>query len=180
MPNPQKAVFIDRDGTLIEEVNYLSRVEDMRSFPFAGEALRMLKDAGYLLFVITNQSGIGREILRESDMHSIHDEIRRLYPDMIDAFYFCPHLPCDGCSCRKPGLGMVEEAVNDRSIDLRNSWIVGDKSIDIETGFNAGTRTAMVKTGYGRAHSKSLDRQPDILGEDLLEVANAIVAATNR
>ena len=88
---------------------------------------------------------------------------------MIDAFYFCPHLPCDGCTCRKPNVGMIKTAVGDFGIDLSASWTIGDKNIDVEVGRNAGTRTALVMTGYGRSHANGLNVQPDVLAEDLLD-----------
>ena len=166
---PQKAAFIDRDGTLIEEVNFLSKVEDLRVFPYTFEALKRLKDAGFLVIVVTNQSGIGRGIYDEDDMHAIHDAMQLQLDNMIDAFYFCPHLPCDGCSCRKPDLGMIESARADFPIDLPASWMIGDKKIDVETGRNAGMRSAMVMTGYGQAHSQLLETKPDVLAETLLD-----------
>lgn len=171
MENTQlrKAVFLDRDGTLIEEVNFLSSVEDLRVFPYTFEAVKLLKDAGFLVIVVTNQSGIGRGIYDEAAMNAIHDELQTQLEGMIDAFYFCPHLPCDGCSCRKPSLGMLESAVQDFSIDLANSWMIGDKKIDVETGRNAGSRTALVMTGYGRSHAPQLDATPDVLAENLLD-----------
>src|SRR5437016_2209178 len=98
------AIFLDQDGTLIEEVNYLHRPEDMRIFAFTAEALRSLKSAGYLLVVATNQSGIGRGIYSEDDMNKVHGAIQAQLGGIIDGFYHCPHLPCDGCECRKPGL----------------------------------------------------------------------------
>lgn len=163
------AAFIDRDGTLIEEVNFLSNVEDLRIFPYTGEALRLLKDAGFLVIVVTNQSGIGRGIYDEAAMHEIHRAMEAELSGLIDAFYFCPHLPCDACSCRKPGLGMIENAQRDFEIDIAGSWMIGDKRIDVETGKNAGTNTAMVMTGYGRTHAKQLDGlTPDVLADDLL------------
>src|SRR5262245_46899753 len=117
------AAFIDRDGTLIEEVNFLSRVEDLRLFPYTHESVRRLKDAGYFVIIVTNQSGIGRDIFDEASMHAIHDEIQVQLDGMIDAFYFCPHLPCDGCACRKPGTGMIDAALKDFDIDLTRSWM---------------------------------------------------------
>jgi D-glycero-D-manno-heptose 1,7-bisphosphate phosphatase len=166
----RKAAFLDRDGTLVEEVNFLSNVEDLRVFPFTLEAIRRLKDAGFLVIVVTNQSGIGRGIYDEKEMNAIHDAMQSQLDGMIDAFYFCPHLPCDGCLCRKPKLGMIESAMRDFSIDLAGSWMIGDKKIDIETGRSAGTRTAMVMTGYGRTHAKQLnDATPDVLAENLLD-----------
>ena len=161
----KKAAFLDRDGTLVEEVNFLSNVEDLRLFPFTFESVKRLKDAGFLVIVVTNQSGIGRGIYDEAAMNAIHDEIQSRLDGMIDAFYFCPHLPCDACACRKPKLGMLESAMKDFAIDIQNSWMIGDKKIDVETGRNAGTRTAMVMTGYGRAHSNQLDLAPRALNK---------------
>jgi D-glycero-D-manno-heptose 1,7-bisphosphate phosphatase len=169
------AIFVDRDGTLIEEVNYLSRVEDLRLFPFTSEAARLFKEGGYLVIVVTNQSGIGRNIYSEDAMHAIHAEIQTKLGGAIDGFYYCPHLPCDGCDCRKPGLGMIEAACRDMEIDLSSSWIVGDKTIDVETGQNAGIRTAFVLTGYGEKHRSHLRRLPDIIADDLLDAAQKMI-----
>lgn len=169
------AAFIDRDGTLIEEVNFLSCVDDLKLFDYTLEAINLLKDRGFLIIVVTNQSGIGRKIYNEAAMHSIHQELQRQLFESIDAFYFCPHLPDEGCKCRKPNLGMIEAACVDFAIDLENSWIIGDKKIDIGTGFNAGAKTALVKTGYGREHAKNLERQPDIVAENLLEAVKRLL-----
>jgi len=168
----RKAVFIDRDGTLVEEVNFLSRLEDLRLFSYAAEAIRLLKDDGFLIVVVTNQSGIGRRIFEESAMHAIHAQIQ--FDLTLDAFYFCPHLPTDGCRCRKPNTGMIEQASKDLAIDLENSWMVGDKTIDVETGFNAGIKTALVLTGYGQKAAKQLKRKPDVIAENLLEAVKSI------
>lgn len=173
--NSKPTVFLDRDGTLVEEVNYLSRVEDLRLFPFTAEALRIVREHGFLAVVVTNQSGIGRGIYDEAAMHSIHEQMQIELSDAIDGFYFCPHLPCDGCTCRKPGIGMIESAMNDLSIDLSNSWMIGDKISDIETGFNAGIKTALVRTGYGQQHSSKLEQRPDIIADDLLAAVSELV-----
>ncbi|MGH7784696.1 MAG: D-glycero-alpha-D-manno-heptose-1,7-bisphosphate 7-phosphatase, partial [Candidatus Binatia bacterium] len=165
----KKAVFIDRDGTLIEEVNFLSRVQDLQFFPFTDEAVTTLKNAGYLVIVVTNQSGIGRGLYTEADMHAVHAEIQRRLSSVVDKFYFCPHLPDEGCRCRKPKLGMIEDACADFDIDLANSWMIGDKDLDIKTGLNAEMRTARVLTGYGKEHSRSLTCQPDMIAKNLLE-----------
>ena len=168
------AVFIDRDGTLIEEVNFLSRVEDLQFFSYTDEAVKILKKSGFLVIVVTNQSGIGRKIFAESAMHEIHSEIQKDLSEKLDAFYFCPHLPTDGCACRKPNLGMIETALENFDIDLENSWIIGDKAIDVETGFNAGIKTALVLTGYGTKAIEELKRKPDIVAENLLEAVKTI------
>jgi len=168
----RKAVFIDRDGTLIEEVNFLSRLEDLQVFSYTSEAIRLLRDDGFLIVVVTNQSGIGRRIFEESAMHQIHAQIQ--FDLTLDAFYFCPHLPTDGCRCRKPNTGMIEQASKDFAIDLENSWMIGDKAIDIETGFNARIKTALVLTGYGQKAVKQLKRKPDVVAENLLEAVKKI------
>lgn len=169
------AVFIDRDGTLIEEVNFLARVEDLRIFPFTAKAVELLKSRGFLVIVVTNQSGIGRNIYDEAAMHAIHEQMQHELGNALDAFYFCPHLPCDGCECRKPGLGMIEAARRDFDIDMSKSWMIGDKKIDVETGFNGGMKTAMVRTGYGSVHVDQLDRSPDIIALDLLNAVELLV-----
>jgi D-glycero-D-manno-heptose 1,7-bisphosphate phosphatase len=171
----QKTVFIDRDGTLIEEVNFLHKVEELRFFTFTTEAIRLLKESGFLIIVVTNQSGIGRKIFEESAMHEIHEKIQEELSDKLDEFYFCPHLPDEGCACRKPNLGMIETACANFPIDLENSWIIGDKAIDIETGFNARIKTALVLTGYGRKAVETLERKPDVVAENLLEAVKIIV-----
>lgn len=175
MDEKKKTVFVDRDGTLIEEVNFLSRIEDLRFFPFTDEAIRLLKKNGFLVIVVTNQSGIARQFFDEAAMHRIHEKIQEELTEKLDAFYFCPHLPDDGCACRKPKLGMIETARVRFSIDLKNSWIIGDKRIDVETGFNAKIKTALVLTGYGRKAAKALVRKPDVIAENLLEAVKMII-----
>lgn len=169
------AIFVDRDGTLIEEVNYLSRVEDLRIFPFTAEALKLLKDHGFRIVVVTNQSGIARKVYTESAMHIVHDKIQAELGGAIDAFYFCPHLPDAGCACRKPNLGMIETACSDLDIDLSRSWTIGDKDLDVKLGQKAGIGTALVLTGYGRKHKPFLEFEPDILADDLGQAAEEIV-----
>ncbi len=171
----QPAVFVDRDGTLIEEVNFLSRVEDLRLFPFTNEAIKLLKDNGFLVIVVTNQSGIGRGIYDETAMHAIHDEIQAKLFGAVDGFYFCPHLPCDGCACRKPNLGMIESALADFEIDMENSWMIGDKKIDVETGKNVNIRTAFVLTGYGQKHQAMLENIPDLIAGNLKNAVDKII-----
>ena len=169
------AAFIDRDGTLIEEVNFLSKIQDLSVFPFTSRALSVLKEHGFLIVVVTNQSGIGRAIYSESDMHAIHEKMQTELGGLIDAFYFCPHLPGEGCACRKPGLGMLESAERRFPIDRKRSWMIGDKRIDVETGQNAGIRSAMVLTGYGSKEKDELAHPPDIIADDLLKAVDRII-----
>ena len=172
----QKAIFLDRDGTLIEEVNFLHRVEDLQFFSYTEKAVELLKENDFLIIVVTNQSGIGRQIYDNAAMHSIHEAIQERIENKIDAFYFCPHLPTEGCACRKPNLGMIENALANFEIDFENSWMIGDKAIDVETGFNAGLKTALVLTGYGRKAAADLNGKPDIVAENLLEAVREIIS----
>lgn len=172
---PQKAIFMDRDGTLIEEVNFLHRVQDLRFFNYTNDAVKLLKEQGFLVIVATNQSGIGRNVYTESEMHSIHQAIQNELTEKIDAFYFCPHLPDAGCSCRKPNLGMIEQACRDFEIDLENSWMIGDKNLDVQLGTNAKMQTALVLTGYGEKHLTEFDLKPKVVAETLIEAVNYIL-----
>lgn len=176
MSKKQKAVFLDRDGTLIEEVNYLHRVEDLRFFDFTNESVKALKDNGFLVIITTNQSGIGRNLYTENDMNSVHEAIQDHLTEKIDAFYFCPHLPDAGCECRKPNLGMIEQAQERFEIDFENSWMVGDKKLDVEFGINAKVKTALVLTGYGQQHIKDLTQQPTVVADNLMEAVKAILS----
>ncbi|WP_129128270.1 D-glycero-beta-D-manno-heptose 1,7-bisphosphate 7-phosphatase [Geomonas oryzae] len=161
-----RAVFLDRDGTINEEVQYLSRVEDFRLIPGVPYALQRLKDAGFLLVVVTNQSGIGRGLYDEAALHAIHDKMHEELSSFgitIEACYFCPHHPEHAvgdyrvdCSCRKPLPGMLQQAALDLDIDLSGSYMIGDKLGDIEAGLNAGCTSLMVQTGYGAADSARL------------------------
>lgn len=173
----KKAAFIDRDGTLIEEVNFLSRVDDLRLFDYTADAVSRLRSDGFNIFVVTNQSGIGRDLYTVDDMNSIHAAMQERLGGVIDGFYFCPHLPDAGCRCRKPNLGMIESACAEFEIDLGNSWMIGDKKLDVETGFNAGISTAMVMTGYGSGDLADLERSPDVIGDTLLDAVRKIVGS---
>lgn len=178
MDKKHKAIFLDRDGTLIEEVNFLSTVEETRLFSYTTEALKLLKDAGFSFFVTTNQSGIARGHFDANAVNAIHAKIQNELKAeglQIESFHFCPHFPDDGCKCRKPNTGMIEQACEYFDIDLSESWMVGDKKLDIGMGFNAGTKTALVRTGYGNEHQNDLERQPDVIADNLLEFAKYVV-----
>lgn len=173
----RKTVFLDRDGTVCEEVNYLSRREDLKLFPFAAEAIRILNENDFLVILITNQSGIARGYFDEKALGEIHKELLAQLASQnakLDAIYFCPHNSENNCRCRKPNIGMIEQAIKDFAIDLENSWMIGDKAIDVATGFNAGTKTALVQTGYGQKEFENLSRKPDIVAENLLKAVKQI------
>jgi D-glycero-D-manno-heptose 1,7-bisphosphate phosphatase len=176
----QPAVFLDRDGTLIEDVDFLDSVEEIKMIPNAIEALSLLSSAGYLLVLVTNQSGVGRGLFDLETVKVINNTVGEQLDGLINAFYVCPHLPDGGCECRKPKAGMISQAVLELNIDLANSWIVGDKKSDIETGFNAGLATALVLTGYGEAELRRLDRLPDVVSDNIMSAAREIVSRTDQ
>ncbi|HEX8076190.1 MAG TPA: HAD family hydrolase [Chthoniobacterales bacterium] len=144
------AVFLDRDGTLMKDVDYCGDPRDVKVFPEAAPALRRLKQNGFKLVVITNQSGIGRGYFSEAQYRLVEAEfVRQLGEGLIDASYYCPELPSSNSPRRKPGPGMIFEAQRDHCLDLARSFLIGDKASDVGCGRNAGVRTILVQTGYG-------------------------------
>ena len=171
------AVFLDRDGTIMRDVDYCGDPNHVDLLPGVPEALRQLKSRGYKLIVITNQSGIGRGLFSEQQYRSVEAELAQQIGDgLIDATYFCPHLPDDGCKCRKPSPEMVVNAARDHVLDLAQSFFVGDKPSDIECGRNAGVKTILVRTGYGRETDREL---ADFVAQDLPAAAKLIIDLAN-
>ena len=170
-PVQQAAIFLDRDGTINEDIGYAAHPDEIAIYPYAAEAIRLLNDAGLKVIVVTNQSGIARGHLDEAMLARIHDHLRRELASQgarLDAFYYCPHHPRIGpapyqtvCHCRKPQPGMLEQAARDHQIDLAASYVVGDKASDINLAANAGCRGILVKTGYGEMTLRS---QPPAAG----------------
>ena len=146
----RRAVFIDRDDTIVQDVPYCSRPEDLRLFPGVGESIRKINEAGYLAVLVTNQSGIGRGYFDEATLNRIHDKLRTdLAADgaRLDAIYYCPHRPDEGCECRKPATGLLERAVRELGIDLRSSYVIGDSENDVAMGKKAGCNCIQVTEG---------------------------------
>lgn len=183
------AVFLDRDGTITEEVGYVNHVDRAQLFPWSPEAIRRLKSAGLPVIVVTNQSGVGRGYFTEELVAQVHRKIENelaAADTKLDAFYYCPHHPGaaieayrQDCRCRKPSTGMADEAAERFGIDLSASYVVGDTYRDMQTGFNLGARTVLVMTGYGRGeyehHRGRWSRMPDLIAENLLEAAEQIL-----
>jgi D-glycero-D-manno-heptose 1,7-bisphosphate phosphatase len=168
------AVFLDRDGTLMREVNYCADPKQVEIFPGVAQALLRLKAGGYKLIVISNQAGIGRGYFTEAQYRAVEAEVARaILPARFDGVYFCPDRPDLATARRKPGVGMVLEAQRDHKIDFARSFFVGDKAIDIECGRNAGVRTILVKTGYGANETHA---SPDWIAEDMGAAADIILA----
>jgi D-glycero-D-manno-heptose 1,7-bisphosphate phosphatase len=169
----QPAVFLDRDGTIMREVEYCSDPKAIEIFDGVTEALRGLKNAGYKLFVITNQSGIGRGYFDEQQYRVVERELgRQLGEDLLTATYYCPDKPDTASRRRKPSPEMVYEAARDYQLDLARSFFVGDKAIDIECGRNAGLRTILVQTGYG---ARERNCAPDWIAQNLVEAAKIVL-----
>jgi D-glycero-D-manno-heptose 1,7-bisphosphate phosphatase len=185
MPESQplrRAVFLDRDGTIGEELGYVNHIDRFQIFPYAAEAIRQLNRADIPVIVVTNQSGIARNIFPESLVHEVH---KKMVAELaaggawIDGIYFCPHKSEDACECRKPNPGLLERAAREHALDLHGSWIVGDRYADLEMGHTAGTRGILVMTGYGRGeyelHRDAWPRQPDKLAENLKDAVLKIL-----
>lgn len=176
----RRAVFLDRDGTLNVERNYLCDPEQLELIPGTGEALRRIQDAGYCLFIVTNQSGIGRGYYTEADMHAVNGRLlERLAKDgvRIEKIYFAPESPEQPSRGRKPSPAFLFDARDQFGIDLARSYMVGDKMLDVECGWNAGVRgSVLVRTGYGREteerHRERLG--PALVVDSLAELAGRL------
>lgn len=155
----QPAVFLDRDGTMIQDVGYLWRAGDVRWFPFTVDAIGLLNRAGFLVYVTTNQSGVGRGYYTEDDVRALHahmDAHLTVGGARVDGWFYCPHHPNADvpalrqvCRCRKPEPGMIEQACAQRPIDLARSFVIGDKLLDLGSAARAGALGVLVRTGYG-------------------------------
>ena len=165
-----RAVFLDRDGTLIENIPYLSDPSSVRLLSGASEALIKLRSMGFLLVVVTNQSGVARGCFSESVLPEIHGRIGELLRREgagVDAFYYCPHGPVEegfpGCLCRKPATGMGIRASEELGIDLRSSWMIGDSPADLRFAFNCGCPFVLVRTGWGKETEKEISPLIEIM-----------------
>lgn len=185
-----RIVFLDRDGTINEEVHYLHKPSELRILPGVPQALALLKRAGYRLAVVTNQAGVARGYYTEEDVKALHIYMNGILGKegaAVDRFYYCPHHPVYGtgiykkkCLCRKPGIGMFQMAEKDFSVDKDHSFMIGDKLLDIEAGKNYGLPSILVGSGYGRElHEQDVRTGAvptyDFYGDTLLEAAEWIV-----
>lgn len=168
------AVFVDRDGTIMRDVDYCGDPAEVELLDGASVALRRLKEHGFKIILITNQSGIGRGYFNIEQYRQVEAEVgRQLGENLINATYFCPHLPEDGCKCRKPSPEMIFQAARDHGVNLAHSFLIGDKRSDLECGRNAGVKTILVRTGYGKTTDPNL---ADFTAENLSEAADLILA----
>jgi D-glycero-D-manno-heptose 1,7-bisphosphate phosphatase len=184
------AVFLDRDGTLIEEVDYLERVEQVALYSWSIDGVRLLNRAGIRVFVVTNQAGVARGYFTESVVADVHRHIDSLLASggaRIDAYYYCPHHPEGAvdayrrsCECRKPGRGLVDRAAREFGIDPSRSFVVGDRWLDIQLARAVGARAVLVRTGFGSTAERQQpsDVTADAIADNLVGAANWILGHT--
>lgn len=181
----RRAIFLDRDGTLVHPRHYPARPEDLEIYEGVGDRLRLLAGAGFRLVVITNQSGIARGYFTAADLHLMHDHLRgELAREgvVIDGFYHCPH-HVDGvvpelaieCECRKPQPGLILQAAHDLTIDASKSWMLGDILDDVQAGNRARCRTVLVDLGTEGAPDEP-ERRPDFVARDTLHALDIVAA----
>lgn len=174
--HPRRAAFLDRDGTLIDDVEYVWGPEDVALLPGAAAAVRALNDAGWLVIVVTNQSGVARGHFSAAELMRTNERVTELLARegaRLDAVLYCPHFPWTGCGCRKPETGMIDQACSRFPIDLPASWVIGDKAVDVELGRRAGCSSALVLTGFGRWESRYA--RADLVAPDLAQAVRAIL-----
>lgn len=185
------AVFMDRDGTVCEEVGYVNHISRCHVYPFSAEAVRAINAAGARAIVISNQSGVARGYFPESLVQEVNEKIRQellVAGARLDAIYYCPHHPDLGkppyrtrCDCRKPGRGMLVRAAEELGVDLDRSFVIGDRQSDIDTAARNGLQSVLVMTGYGRGEWEYRrpfwSHTPDWICENLLEAVEKILQA---
>ncbi len=180
--NADKAVFLDRDGTLTVEKDFVSEIEQVEFLPHTTKGLKILQGLGYKLVIVSNQSGIGRKIMTEKQVEKVNDFILEQLENegiRIEGIYFCPHHPEDDCNCRKPRTGLIEQALLKHNLKLKGSWMIGDKLNDVLLGKNIGTKSILVLTGYGEVTRGKIEsgseiffwQRPDYISRDILEAA---------
>jgi D-glycero-D-manno-heptose 1,7-bisphosphate phosphatase len=186
----RRAIFLDRDGTVSEEVGYINHVDRLRLLPRTAKAVRKINESDFLAVLVTNQAGVARGYFKEELVRRVHRRLEEMLAQdgaHLDAIYYCPHHPTAGelpyrrdCSCRKPRPGMIETAERDLEIDVPRSFMVGDKHSDIVFAHAVGMKGVLVKTGYGLGEiegwSGDWTEQPDEISDDLLDAVDWILA----
>lgn len=171
------AVFLDRDGTINEDVGYLHKPESFKFLINALEGLKKMKEMGYRIIIVTNQPGIGLGYYPEEDFYEVNRVMLKVFSNagiMVDKIYFCPHSKSERCSCRKPNQAFIERAKEELNLDISRSFMVGDKTSDMEMGRRAGMRTILVETGF-KGEDGEYSGEPDYWAKDLLDAANFIL-----
>jgi D,D-heptose 1,7-bisphosphate phosphatase len=177
-----KAVFIDRDGTINIDVHYLDDPNKFEMYPGVGEGLRKLKNNGFKIIVITNQSGIGRGYFTEKQLSNIHKRMKKefqMFTVTLDGIYYCPHHPDDNCNCRKPNTGLFEQAIHEHNIDVKKSYILGDKILDVGAGKKIGVRTVLIPEPHIKEEFLSKKNEweydPDYIADDFMDAVQWIL-----
>lgn len=177
-----KAVFIDRDGTINIDGPYLSDPDRFEMYPGVGNGIKALKENGFKIIVITNQSGIARGYFTENDLAEIHAKMKREFKKFnveLDGIYYCPHHPDDGCNCRKPKTGLFDKAIKEHDIDVKKSYMLGDKNLDVVAGRNVGTKTVLIPvpgtTGKTAIEKSKKDSCPDYIARDFTDAIEWIL-----
>ena len=185
--SPAGAIFMDRDGTVSEESGYMYHAGLFRLFPWTGEAIRRINQSGMKAILTTNQSGIGRGYFAEETVHQVHQLLRtelQQWEARLDAIYYCPHTPEDGCECRKPKPGMLLRAARELDIDLSRSYMVGDRYLDVRCAHTAGVHAILVRSGDGKdevaKYAATANPQPHYVAENLLDAVDAILSGRVR
>ena len=186
------AIFLDRDGTINEEVGYLDRADKLAMIPAAFEAIRLINESGFKAVVITNQAGVAKGLFTEAFVRQTHEQLQAALKQKgaaIDAFYYCPHHPTEGpppyrlvCDCRKPAPGLFFQAAREMGIDLTRSCMIGDRYRDVEAAHRAGVKGVLVKTGYGMnvldnngPDQETPEGKPDYVADNILQAVQWIL-----
>jgi len=175
-----KAIILDRDGTLIEDKDYAYKIEDFELLPGVIEGLKVLQK-NFLLFIVTNQSGIGRGYYTDREFHKFNDHLIGILKEnqiRIERTFYCPHVKEDNCECKKPKIKYIREIVDGWNVDINNSWVIGDHPSDILFGINAGSRTVYLISGHGKKHLHELEVEgikPTMISSNFLNTAKKIL-----
>jgi histidinol-phosphate phosphatase family protein len=175
------AVFLDRDGTVIFDKNYLSSPEKVKLYSYVADSINRLRAAGFKVIIVTNQSGVARGMFTEQDLQKIHERFVFLLKKAgaeVDAIYYCPHVDEDSCNCRKPKTGMVLESAKKFNIDLERSYTVGDSVRDYLLGYNSGGKGILVLTGHGKKQKKKIAQEkvkPMAICKNLKDAVDLII-----
>ncbi|MCK4739417.1 MAG: HAD family hydrolase [Deltaproteobacteria bacterium] len=183
LPISEVAVFLDRDGTINIDTGYIGVAEGFTLITGAAVAIRLLNQTGVKVFIVTNQSGIGRGYFTETDLGLVNARMKELLSlegARIDGIYYCTHRPDDNCDCRKPATALVKRAEAEHAVKAKSSFVVGDKFVDVALGKNVGAKSVLVLTGAGEKEREKFDHStegiiPDLIAKDLLGAAEWIV-----
>lgn len=184
MTKKNRAVFVDRDGTINVDVHYLNDPNEFEMYPGVGEGVKRLKSNGFKIIIVTNQSGIGRGYFSERQLSDVHERMKiefRKFGVELDGVYYCPHHPDDNCNCRKPNTGLFEKAIKEHNVDAGKSYVLGDKPLDVAAGKKIGARTVLIPEPHEREAILSEKNEwgcaPDYVADDFADAVEWIFSA---